>query len=121
MPKVQRLLLVDDSRVARLTLKHLLNNTGLELEIHEAGNADEALEVFQAQQQAFDKALIDYNMPGRDGIELAGELKQLQPDLSMILVTANIQDAIRERAANLKMQFLGKPVDLEQLTQMIKG
>lgn len=60
-------------------------------------------------------------MPGRDGIELAKEIQKIQPDLSMVLVTANIQDAIQEKAAELNMQFLGKPVDLESLTQIITG
>jgi|AntRauTorcE11897_2_1112592.scaffolds.fasta_scaffold00764_11 CheY-like chemotaxis protein len=119
MPQAQRLLLVDDSRVARLTLKQLLKNTGVELEIQEASNADEALQLFS--EHTFDRALIDYNMPGRDGIELAHEIQKIQPDLPMVLVTANIQDAIQEKAAQLNMKFLGKPVDLEQLTQLIKS
>lgn len=119
MPQAQRLLLVDDSRVARLTLKHLLQNTGVELEIQEAGNADEALQLFEKYR--FDKALIDYNMPGRDGIELAAEIQKQQPELSMALVTANIQDAIQGRAAEQGMQFIGKPVTAEQLTSFLKS
>lgn len=119
MSQALRILLVDDSRVARLTLKHLMKEAGFELEVHEAANADEALVLIQ--EHTYDRALIDYNMPGRDGIELATEIRKVQPQLPLTLVTANVQDAIQERAAQLGMQFLGKPVNQEQLNQVING
>ena len=120
MSLTPRLLLVDDSRVARLTLKHLITVSGIEASISEAANADEALALFEAGER-FDKALIDYNMPGRDGIELAAEIRKFQPELTMVLVTANIQDAIRTKAAELDLAFLGKPVDEQQLAQFLNS
>ncbi|SFB82732.1 Response regulator receiver domain-containing protein [Marinospirillum celere] len=119
MPQALKILLVDDSRVARLTLKHLIKECGQEVEIQEAANADEALDL--VKEHTFDKALIDYNMPGRDGIELASEIQKIQPDLALVLVTANVQDAIQERAAQQGMKFLGKPVTQEQLNQLINS
>ncbi|MBE0508474.1 MAG: response regulator [Marinospirillum sp.] len=115
-----RILLVDDSRVARLTLQHLLSKaTDRELAIQEAANGDEALTLFTPA--SFDLVLIDFNMPGIDGLELATILNGLQPDLRMALITANIQDSIVERATKLGMVFLGKPVTLEQLSTLIRG
>ncbi len=114
MAETQHLLLVDDSRVARLTLKHLLKETGLALRITEAGNAEEALALFE-QGERFDTAMLDYNMPGDDGVELAAKIKNYQPDLKMILVTANIQDAVIERAKAMGMGFIGKPADMDHL------
>ncbi|SFX07703.1 response regulator [Marinospirillum alkaliphilum] len=118
-PTPLRILLVDDSRVARLTLQHLLKSTGFEISVAEAANGDEALAAFTPGQ--FDLALIDFNMPGMDGIELAGELRKQDPLLRMALVTANIQDSIVERARSMDMAFLGKPVTPEQLSNLIRG
>lgn len=115
-----RILLVDDSRVARMTLQHLLSRaTDRPLAIQEAASGDDALALFTPG--SFDLALIDFNMPGIDGLELAALLSELQPDLRMALITANIQDSIVERARKLGMVFLGKPVTLEQLTTLIRG
>lgn len=117
--KRYRILLVDDSRVARLTLQHLLKSTGAALEIQEAANADEALALFTPGR--FDLALIDFNMPGMDGLELAGHLRTQEASLRMVLVTANIQDSIRQRAEALDLDFLGKPATPEQLQGLLRG
>lgn len=115
-----RILLVDDSRVARMTLQHLLSKaTEIPLLVQEAANGDEALALFTPG--SFDLALIDFNMPGIDGLELATQLREQQPNLRMALITANIQDSIVERATNLGMVFLGKPVSLEQLAKLVRG
>ncbi|MBV0932958.1 response regulator transcription factor [Marinobacterium weihaiense] len=112
------LLLVDDSRIARLSLKRQLESLGLSLELHEADSADSAEE--QLQQHPVQVALIDFNMPGRDGLELAESLKQQYPQLRMALVTANIQDALAKRARELGMTFLPKPTTAEQLRAFIQ-
>lgn len=117
--KRYRILLVDDSRVARLTLQHLLKSTGATLDIQEAANADEALALFTPG--SFDLALIDFNMPGMDGLELAKHLRSQEPGLRMALVTANIQDSIRQRAESLNLDFLGKPATPEQLHSLLRG
>ncbi len=115
----QRLLLVDDSRVARLTLAHILKQTGLVFEIDEAANAEEALELFA--QNTYDLALIDFNMPGMNGLELSEHLLQTSPTLKILLVTANIQESIQERAAALGLRFVGKPASPEELLTAIRS
>jgi CheY-like chemotaxis protein len=112
------LLLVDDSRIARLGLRRQLNSLGLELNILEADSADAAEQLLQ--QQSADLALIDFNMPGRDGLELAKALKIDHPQLRMALVTANIQDALAQRARQLGLTFLPKPTRAEQLAAFIR-
>jgi len=111
------LLLVDDSRIARLSLKRQLQSLGLTLNLLEAESADAA--EARLQDQPADIALIDFNMPGRDGLELAQSLKEHHPQLRMALVTANIQDALAQRARELGMTFLPKPTTAEQLAAFI--
>lgn len=112
------LLLVDDSRIARLTLKRQLMSLGLELNLLEADCADAAEQLLETARA--DLALIDYNMPGRDGLQLAQVLQQRHPQLRMALVTANIQDALAQRAAALGLAFLPKPTTAEQLAAFIQ-
>lgn len=112
------LLLVDDSRIARLSLKRQLQSLGLELNLLEADSAD-AAEALLATTVP-DIALIDFNMPGRDGLQLAEVIKQSHPQIRMALVTANIQDALAQRASELGLAFLPKPTSAELLGTFIQ-
>ncbi len=114
----KRILLVDDSRVARLTLQYLIKLTDDQAEITQAADGAEALAIFQPQ--AFDLALLDFNMPGIDGLELARLIREQDAAIHLVLVTANIQDAIVARAKVMGVDFLGKPVDAEQLASLLK-
>lgn len=112
------LLLVDDSRIARLSLKRQLQSLDLEMTLLEAESADAADAVLATRVP--DIALIDFNMPGRDGLELAAGIRQQHPQVRMALVTANIQDALARRAAELGLAFLPKPTTAEQLDAFIQ-
>lgn len=112
------ILLVDDSRIARLTMKHMLQSLEMSLSLLEAGSADEAETVLSTEHA--DIALIDFNMPGRDGLELAAVITERYPHIRMALVTANIQDALAQRARDLGMEFLPKPASVEQLGAFIR-
>jgi len=108
---MQKVLIVDDSRVARMALRRLMAQVAPGAEVVEAGSVDEALGV----ADGIDVALIDYNMPGRDGLELAAELGARDPRIRRVLVTANVQDSLAERARGMGVGFVGKPTRLEDL------
>ena len=60
--------------------------------------------------------LSDINMPGMDGLDLLGEIKQRYPELPVMMVTAYGDDERRRRAAELgAAEFLTKPVDFDLL------
>ena len=114
---IQTLLLVDDSRVARLSLMRQINSLPIEFEIIQATCADEAQALMQ--DRTVDMALIDFNMPGRDGLELAAEFSESHPSMKMALVTANIQQPLIDRAEALGMAFLAKPTNLDALARFL--
>ncbi|MBS98135.1 MAG: response regulator [Oceanospirillaceae bacterium] len=116
-----RVLVVDDSRIARLTLMRILQSLSIDMEMLQANSADEAEAVLEQESQPADVALIDFNMPGRDGLELAEALKAKYPDTRMALVTANIQDALAARARSIGLAFLPKPINVDQLGLFIRG
>jgi CheY-like chemotaxis protein len=53
---------------------------------------------------------IDLNMPGMDGLTLATQLQHNYPTAHITVVTANIQESVRHRAATAGMGFIAKPV-----------
>ena len=65
--------------------------------------------------------LSDMNMPGMDGLELLGAIKQRRPDLTVMMVTAYGDDERKRRARELgASEFLTKPVDFDQLKESLR-
>lgn len=113
------ILIVDDSRVARLSLRRMISTALPDAAFLEAGSVAEALTVCDGADLL--AAIIDYNMPEQTGLELAEVLREKHPDLRMALCTANIQDAVVERARNLGMGFIPKPPEQDALMAVITG
>jgi DNA-binding NtrC family response regulator len=65
--------------------------------------------------------LSDVNMPGIDGLQLLGEIKQRCPDLPVVMVSAYGDYQRRRRASELgAAQFLSKPVDFDLLKEQLR-
>jgi CheY-like chemotaxis protein len=112
-------MLVDDSKLARIVAGKTLAALQPDWVRIEASNADEALQVMGSQ--SVDIAILDFNMPGRDGLELAAELRQSNPQMPIAIITANIQDEIIARARAVNATFVSKPVTEEGLSGFISG
>ncbi|XYD11840.1 response regulator (plasmid) [Methylobacterium sp. NMS12] len=112
-------LIVDDSKLARLVVAKLLRQLKPDWEVAEAANADAALALVGERQ--IDVALLDFNMPGRDGLELAAELRAARPGMPIAVVSANIQDEIIARARSVDATFLPKPLTEETLSGFLSG
>lgn len=102
------ILIVDDSKLARMAIGRALMAIQPDWTRIEAANADEAIAV--AQASAIDVALLDFNMPGRDGLTLASELIAIRPGMPIAVVSANYQDEIVQGTTGLGATFLVKPV-----------
>lgn len=112
-------LIVDDSKLARLVVTKLLRQLKPDWEIAEAANADAAM-VLVGERQV-DVALLDFNMPGKDGLELAADLRAAKPGMPIAVVSANIQDEIIARARSVDATFLPKPLTEEGLAGFLSG
>jgi len=112
-------LIVDDSKLARIVASKALGGLQPEWNKLEAGGAEEALDMLKTK--GADIALIDFNMEPKDGLELASELRVLQPSMPIAIITANIQDEIIARARQIGAAFVAKPVTAEGLEGFISG
>ena len=100
-------LIVDDSKLARIVLGKAITALQPDWTRVEAGNADEAIAAIDAQ--AIDVAILDYNMPGRDGLALAEELRARFPTMPIAVATANVQDEIIARARACAVSCPARP------------
>jgi CheY-like chemotaxis protein len=90
--------------------------------MHFAASGAEALDWLAGEiQPRLAAVLSDINMPGMDGLQLLGEIKQRRPDLPVMMVTAYGDDERRRRASELgAAEFITKPVDFDQLKEQLR-
>jgi len=117
------ILIVDDSRVSRMLIRAIITQAYPTLTIVEAGNGDELLNKLPELDTThnFQFATVDLNMPGSiDGLALVTELIKRYPNIKAGLLTANIQDVIRQKAENLGIRFIAKPITEEKILAFIQ-
>ena len=69
----------------------------------------------------FDLLLLDYKMPGMDGLSLLAELRRRECKAHCILISAFLNDDVRSQAENLGVErVLEKPIDIRNLRQVIQ-
>ncbi|MCP5043385.1 MAG: response regulator [bacterium] len=110
-------IVVDDSMTTRLFTAKLLRAVRPDWEIMIAKHGEDALE--QAAGKTLDFMLLDINMPGIDGFELGTKLREQSPDAWVTLISANIQQKVKERARELGFNFIEKPFDEEKLEGLV--
>lgn len=103
-----KLLIVDDSKLARMAVVKALNSCYPDWERVEAGSAADALRAMDAD--APHVALVDFNMPNRDGLHLAADLRKLSPTMPIGIISANNQQSVIDRTNALGATFLPKPL-----------
>lgn len=83
----------------------------------------EALQYIKEHKTSIHFALLDYNMEGLTGLELALQLVELGdevlPKNNIALVSANIQKAVQDKAADVGIKFIDKPLDEEKLNYFL--
>ncbi len=112
-------LIVDDSKLARIVAAKALASLQPEWERVEAGNAQEALEILR--ERKIDLAMIDFNMPDKDGLELAADMRTMHPMMPIAVITANIQDEVIARARAVNATFVSKPLTEDGLRGFVSG
>jgi len=114
--KKSSILVVDDELSIRESLSGWLQQDGYEVETV----ADGPGALAKVQEKRYDIMLIDVKMPGMDGLTLLKKLKEQDPDVSVVMMTAHgaIQDAV-EAMKSGAYDYLLKPFDLEELSLTI--
>ena len=112
-------LIVDDSKLARIVVGKAVNAAKPDWARMEAGSAEEALQIIAAHKP--EVAIFDFNMPGMNGIELAEKVRGEHPDMPIAIATANVQDEVIARARAAGAVFVPKPITEDSLRGFLSG
>ncbi len=114
-----RALIIDDSRAMRSILSGILGDIGCTVE--QAADAESAADLLERDRD-FDFALVDWNLPGMNGLELVKIIRQ-DADLSrvrLMMVTTETQlDRVREALCAGADEYIMKPFDKEMLLEKL--
>lgn len=118
---LERILIVDDEPELAIVAQKMLESLGYEA--YSQTNSIEALNIFRFHlpEKPFDLVLTDLTMPHLTGLDLAGNLLDLQPDLPVVLCTGYKEKITAEEARHLGIQrVLLKPFNIQTLAVTIR-
>ena len=112
-----QLLWVDDEITRLQPHIHFLEEKGYA--VHPCANGPDALDL--VKEKPFDIVLLDENMPGMDGLAVLSEIKQIYPNLAVIMITKSEAETLMEEAIGAKIaDYLIKPVNPNQILLSLK-
>lgn len=113
-----KVLVAEDDTTLREEVVELLRADGHE--VHAASDGNEAVRRIEAE--AFDLALVDWNMPGKTGGEVLKRAREIRPRTAVIVMTGygNVDTAVEAMRSGAK-DFLQKPFDVDSLERTIQS
>lgn len=113
-----KLLLVDDSGLARRSMRAMLEPAGFEVIEAEDGMA--ALERYSVDKP--DLVILDLVMKGMYGLDVLAKLRELDPSARVVVVSADVQQSSQDMVhAAGAVGFLNKPVEREHVLRVLRG
>lgn len=115
---MSKVLIIDDEKTIRSTLREILEYEKFKVE--EAENGPEGLK--KAEKEKFDAILCDIKMPRMDGIEVLEKLQEFSPDVPVIMISGhgNIDTAV-EAIKKGAFDYISKPPDLNRLLVTLRN
>lgn len=110
-------IVVDDSRLSRMHVRGMVLRSQPDWTVIEAGNSDELFE--RLAEGDIHIAIIDFNMPGANGIEAATRVRAERPEIDLAIITANGQDSVVAGIRALGAAFMPKPLDEQQVSRFL--
>ena len=114
----QRILYVDDDETLRDLFQRMMQRRGYSVRLAEDGS--EALDILSREAGSFDLLLLDYNMPGLTGLDVAREVRKHYGNLPIAIASGFITDEIRDQARALGvMDLVFKPNGVTEYCEVV--
>lgn len=118
--KPYRILLVDDEVQTRMVSQKILEKLGYNVIAH--SKPEDALELYRDLPDQFDLIITDFRMPGMNGAELSEEIKKINSQVPIILVSGFSSEFGEEDAKSLGINmFVRKPLLTKDFAQLVEG
>lgn len=114
-----KVLVTDDSKMARkMVIKVLTDILKDNVEIHEAQNGQEALDLYKKILPNI--VFLDLTMPIMDGFQALEKIKEFDKNAKVVIISADIQKLSIDKASQLgAFNFIKKPIDLAKMEQIL--
>lgn len=110
--------IVDDEEFIHQLYKDILEFNGFKV-VADAYDGSQAVEIYKMMAEKPSVIIMDHRMPKKDGVETTQEIKQIDPNVSVIFASAD--STVREKALAVGAdQFLIKPFKIQELISAIK-
>jgi DNA-binding NarL/FixJ family response regulator len=115
-----KVLIADDHAIVRSGLKQILDETSGEIQVQgEAANGREVLEKIHAQD--WDVLVLDITMPGRSGLDILKDIRQLKPKLPILILSMHAEEQFATRMLKAGASgYLNKESAPEELVKAIR-
>ena len=115
-----KILVTDDSKMARkMVIKTLTENIEGDLEIFEAQNGQEALDLYKELSPKI--VFLDLTMPIMDGFAALEKIKEFDENAKVVVISADIQKLSMDRVLQLgAFNFVKKPIDSSKMKQIFE-
>lgn len=111
-----KVLVVDDSKLSRLMHVNTIQSLGHE--VIEASNGPAALQLFE--QESFDLVITDLLMPQMSGTELIARVRKINPDIPILVISADVQHASKDECRQLgAIAFFNKPLRADEFASYL--
>ncbi len=115
-----KILVAEDEQIERMVLcKFIRKEFEDTLELYEASNGIDAIQIFE--KESIQIVILDVNMPGKDGMEVAEVIREKNPEAVIIFLTAMDEFYYAKKAIKVKaMDYLLKPYDKKELVYALE-
>ena len=120
MEKSRTVVLIDDNETARDFIKSLLEDAGFTVIAFEFPK--EALFYIKEFKNAIDLVVTDFDMPGISGMEVIRAVKEMAPELKIIMASGNIAEEEKSEAVGLgAANVFKKPINIKEFLEFLKS
>jgi len=118
-----KVLVVDDDEVILSLVSHMIRELGLDVESHQ--NPKEALKAYSEHWHQFTLAIVDFQMPDLNGVELSSELRVINPGLPIVMMSGYAKSAEQvlstKRIPGQPIVILPKPLTAGGITDVVEN